>query len=59
MFTWVREDPEALVLWVESIEDKTALIQESPDRFSTTSHYDHHPIVLVRLASNSSTKPPN
>jgi hypothetical protein len=49
MFTWVRQDPEALVFWVESIEDKHALIAESPDRFFTTSHYDDHPIVLAQL----------
>ncbi len=49
MFTWVRDDPEALVVWVESPEDKQALIDEAPDRFFTTSHYDGHPIVLARL----------
>lgn len=36
MFTWIRDDPEALVV-------------SEPDKFFTTPHYDGHPIVLVRL----------
>jgi hypothetical protein len=51
MFTWIREDPEALVVWVESEEDKHALITSEPRKFSTTPHYDGHPIVLVDLAA--------
>ena len=49
MFTWLREDPEALVVWVESEEDKLALIDGEPEKFFTTDHYDGHPMVLVRL----------
>lgn len=49
MFAWVREDPEALVVWVDSVEDKHALIATSPQTFFTTSHYDGQPIVLVNL----------
>lgn len=49
MFTWIREDPEALVVWVESVEDKQALIASDPAKFFTTPHYDGYPIVLVRL----------
>jgi hypothetical protein len=48
-FTWIRDDPEALVVWVESVEEKEALIGSEPDKFFTTPHYDGHPIVLVRL----------
>ena len=51
MFTWIREDPEALVVWVASVEDKLALVESEPAKFSTTSHYDGHPIVLVDLAA--------
>lgn len=50
MFTWIREDPEALVVWVESIGEKEALINSAPTRFFTIDHYDRHPIVLVDLA---------
>ena len=49
MFTWIREDPEALVVWVDSEEEKQALIASEPRTFSTTSHYDGHPIVLVDM----------
>jgi hypothetical protein len=49
MFTWIRDEPEALVVWVESLEDKEALISAEPGKFFTTSHYDGHPIVLVRM----------
>ncbi len=49
MFVWIREKPEALVVWVESEEDKLAMIESDPAKFFTTDHYDGHPIVLVRL----------
>lgn len=38
MFTWIRNDPEALVVWVESVEEKQALIAAEPDKFFTTPH---------------------
>jgi hypothetical protein len=49
MFTWIRDDPEALVVWVDSEEEKLALVDAEPHKFFTTSHYDGQPIVLVRL----------
>lgn len=49
MFTWIREDPEALVVWVPSTEEKTLLIESEPAKFFTTPHYDGQPIVLVKL----------
>jgi hypothetical protein len=49
MFTWIRDDPEALVVWVDSEEEKLALIGSEPGTFFTTPHYDGHPIMLVRL----------
>jgi len=49
MFAWIREDPEALVVWVASEEEKTAMIASDPGRFFTTAHYDGTPILLVRL----------
>lgn len=49
MFAWIRDEPEALVVWVDVLEDKEALIASDPAKFFTTSHYDGHPIVLVRL----------
>lgn len=49
MFAWIREDPEALVVWVRSLDEKEAMIAARPRKFFTTSHYDGEPIVLVRL----------
>ena len=49
MFTWIREDPEALVVWVESVEEKEAMLASDPRTFTTTPHYDGQPIVLVAL----------
>ena len=49
MFAWVRDEPEALVVWVESAEAKEALVASEPHTFFTTPHYDGQPIVLVRL----------
>jgi hypothetical protein len=49
MFTWLRDEPEALVVWVDSVEEKDAMIAGEAGKFFTTSHYDGHPIVLVNL----------
>lgn len=49
MFAWIREQPEALVVWVDSVDDKESLILADPVTFFTTDHYDGHAIVLVRL----------
>ena len=49
MFAWIRDDPEALVVWVDAEEEKQALIAAEPDKFFTTAHYDGDPIVLVEL----------
>ncbi|WP_433868964.1 MmcQ/YjbR family DNA-binding protein [Saccharopolyspora sp. CA-218241] len=49
VFSWIRDDPEALVVWVASVEEKEELIASDPGTFFTTSHYDGHPVVLVRL----------
>lgn len=51
MFAWIREDPEALVVWVASLEEKEALLTADPAKFFTTPHYDGHPVVLVRLGA--------
>ena len=49
MFAWIRDHPEALVVWVESLDEKEALIASQPGKFFTTPHYDGEPIVLGRL----------
>lgn len=30
VFAWLRDDPETLVVWVEAVEDKEALIAADP-----------------------------
>ena len=49
MFTWIREDPEALVVWVDSLDEMEVLLASDPSVFFTIGHYDGHPVVLVRL----------
>lgn len=49
MFTWIRDDPAALVVWVASEEEKSALIAADSIKFFTTPHYAGQPIVLVSL----------
>jgi hypothetical protein len=49
MFAWIRDKPEALVVWVESLDDKEMMIATEPRVFFTTPHYDGYPMVLVRL----------
>lgn len=49
MFTWIRDDPEALVVWVETLDDKEMMIATEPRVFFTTPHYNGYPMVLVRL----------
>lgn len=49
MFAWIRDDPDALVVWVDSQEEKVALIAAEPATFFTTPHYDGDAIVLVHL----------
>jgi hypothetical protein len=49
LFARLRSDPDALVLWRESVEEKEALIEAAPEKFFTTPHYDGHPHILVRL----------
>lgn len=40
-----------MVLWRASVEDKAGLLTANSSKFFTTSHYDGHPSVLVRLAA--------
>ena len=49
MFTWIRDEPEALVVSVESLDEKEAMLSSEPAKFFTTPHYDGHSMVLVRL----------
>ena len=49
MFAWIRDDPEALVVWVDSLDEKEVLLASDSSVFFTIGHYDGHPVLLVRL----------
>jgi hypothetical protein len=49
LFARIRENPDALVVWRPSIEEKEALIASEPEKFFQIPHYAGHPAVLVRL----------
>ena len=41
---------DVIVIWVESADDKAALVQDPASPFFTTAHFDGHPSVLVRAS---------
>lgn len=41
---------DVIVIWVESEEDKLALVQDEDSPFFTTSHFAGHPSVLIRAS---------
>ncbi len=41
---------DVIVIWVESQDDKQALVQDPGSPFFTTPHFDGHPSVLVRAS---------
>lgn len=49
-FVRLKEDGENIVLLVDILE-REALIQEAPNVFHITPHYQHYPAMLVRLAT--------
>jgi hypothetical protein len=49
LFARVHENPDLLVVWCTDLAEKDALLASDPTRFTTTPHYDGHPLVLVRL----------
>jgi hypothetical protein len=49
-FLRIRSEAEGgLVVFVEDLGEKEALLASDPDKFFTTPHYDGHPTVLVNL----------
>ena len=51
IFASINPEEWALVVWVDSEDEKRALIAEDPDVYVTTSHYDGYAIVLARLST--------
>ncbi len=44
-----QSEEDALVVWVDSEDEKAILRRENPELFLTTPHYDGYAIVLARL----------
>jgi hypothetical protein len=49
LFARIREEGNALALWVEDEGEKEALIESDAEKFFTIPHYDGYPMVLVRF----------
>jgi hypothetical protein len=47
-FVGFRDDG-SLIVWVESHEEKNAMLASAPEKFFTTPHYEGYRIVLVRV----------
>ena len=41
---------DVIIIWVESADDKAALVQDPDSPFFTTDHFNGHPSVLVRAS---------
>jgi hypothetical protein len=51
LFARIREEGDVLVVWVNDLGEKEALIASEPKKFFTTPHYDGYPTVLVRFGA--------
>jgi hypothetical protein len=49
-FCYVREDGVSIVVFVEDLDEKEALLASDKNKFFTEPHYDGHATVLVRVA---------
>ena len=49
LFARIREEGDVLVVWVDGLDEKEALLAAAHDTFFTTPHYHGHPTVLVRF----------
>lgn len=48
-FTHLREDGESIVVFVEGLDEKEAILASDSRKFFTEPHYDGYPTVLVRF----------
>ena len=53
LFARIREEGDVVVVWVEDLAEKEALIASDPDVFFTLPHYDGYAMVLVRMGAVS------
>ncbi|MEY2421080.1 MAG: hypothetical protein QOI95_1147 [Acidimicrobiaceae bacterium] len=52
-FLYLREDGESIVVWVNDLGEKEALLASDPRKFFTEPHYDGYDTVLVRYGKVS------
>ena len=50
-FAALRDDEQHLVIWVDSLDTKEALLASDSQKFFTTPHHDGYRTVLVRYAA--------
>ena len=49
IFAFLTHDPKGLLVWVDSKEERDALVASEPDKFFTSRHYAGQPAFLIRL----------
>ena len=49
-FTWIREEENLLVVRIDSMDERDALIDSDPSLFHITEHYRKWPGILVSIA---------
>jgi hypothetical protein len=56
MFVRFREEGDSVVLFVDDLMEKEALLASDPKKFWTTPHYDGYATVLVRFGKCKKTE---
>ena len=56
-FTWIREEENSLVVRIDSMDQRDALIEGDPALFHITEHYRNSPGILVRLNRHAYAHP--
>jgi hypothetical protein len=51
LFARIRDEGDALVVWVTDLDEKEVLLAAEPKKLFTLPHYDGHASVLVRLGA--------
>jgi hypothetical protein len=50
IFAFLASDPSGLLVWVDSHDERDAMVAGEPDKFFTSRHYAGQPALLIRLA---------
>lgn len=50
-FARLLDDGQSCGIWLESIQERDALLRSDPRKFFTTAHHDNYPTLLVRYAA--------